>query len=191
VHSLSRVSSSLVLVQTHEGVVLSPLRHCLVSSPDPPSFYDRSNYPTVAGTPMSHYSDATERVTPSTSSTLPPPPKAAGIVLFQPEQSTSQSRNLGADVLITQQTGSQQQALHPWSASTGPATPYTSANIQTTTNNAQEGVPGLVDVLAIISRSRLSPRERQVLSDNLVSDQRTPAGLAGGNTVPSPPPYSG
>jgi hypothetical protein len=124
---------------------------------------------------MLHHSDAAEKVTPPSTSTAPPPPlKAAEIILSDHplEQSMNQSRNLGANIHITRPTTSQQQTLHPRSTSTSPAMLHTSTSIQTPTNDAQEDVPDLVDILATISR-RLSPRERQALIDNLVSEQRT------------------
>ena len=135
---------------------------------------------------MSHPSDAAERVTHSTFTASPPPLKADLIVLSDHplEQSTDQSGNLGADTHIT-------PPIQPLSSSTDPDTLHTSTNNQTPTNDAQEDAPDLADVLGFISRSRLTPRERRALAENLVSEERTPAGLARENTVSSPPPYAG
>ena len=164
------------------------------------TIYILSNCPLVAGTPMSHHSAAAERAATSTSTAPRPPPKADLIVSSDHplEQSANQSENLGADVHITQPISSQQQAPQPISSSTSLATPHTPANIQTPmastqllANETQEDVPDLVDVLGVISRSRLTPRERQALINNLASERGTPADLARANTVSSPPPYTG
>jgi len=151
--------------------------------PLPATAYMLSNCPLVAGTPKSHPSDASERVTPSMFTTPPLPPKADLIVLSDHplEQSTNQPSNLGADIHVT-------QPIQPLSSSTGPDTLRTT-NVQTP-NDAQEDGPDLVDVLGFISRSRLTPRERRALAENLVSEERTPSGLARENIVSSPPPYA-
>jgi hypothetical protein len=147
----------------------------------------------------------------------PVPPKPENIVVSHnpPEQSTRESRNLEADLASAFDaaglTASQRQVLiaalnasssaDPAVASS-PVSPPTDVQMSTallplssTTSEATpEDLPDIANILGVISRARLSTRERHAmvatLNNLLMPDQATRADLTRVDTVTSPPPYA-
>jgi len=187
---VARVILSLKLIQTSARV---NLQRSLVSVPYQSHrlYFD---YPDKVA-PMSHPSDAAEKMISSTSAAPPAFPKADQDVLsYRPsEQPTSESWNPGADLDVTRLTH-----IHSSNTSAGPAAlnAVPLANVETSTawpqspaSEAQAEVPGLADALAIISRLGLSPGEREALAGSFALEVTT-AYLARGDTMSSPPPYA-
>jgi hypothetical protein len=164
----------------------------------------RSNLTPSAGEDASHvasFSPSTLRKSSSSSSVGSPAPPALQYHTPQPSTETGNARSDLATALgvASHLTVSQRQALI--TTLNDPAGELSSPNAQlsetqpTSTNGLQEEPPDLATVLGVISRARLSTRERDALVASLANmtlpGQPTRVDLTRGSSISSPPPYGG